>query len=329
MRSFATYLIVALLALSLLFALAAGAVYMRFTHAGPLHESTIVYLPKGTGFQAIVEQLEQSGVIADRFSFAIPVILSGKYKHFKPGEYEFPAGITPKTVMQMMADGKVLIHKITIAEGVTVRQVIEKINAEPLLTGEIDSIPPEGSLLPETYHFVRGDSRSSILRRMQQGMQSLLDELWSKRKPGLPYETPEAAVTLASIVEKETRLPEERTHIAAVYVNRLRLGMKLQADPTTIYAIELESGAPIGRALVKSDLERNLPHNTYAVVGLPPTPIGNPGRASIEAALNPSNSEDIFFVATGNGGHNFAKTYAEHQANVLKLRAQVSANANK
>jgi UPF0755 protein len=293
----------------------------RFNHTSTLAESKTIYLPKGTGFKSIVHELDNANVIPDPFTFALPVILSGKYKHFKPGEYEFPAGITPKAVMQILTDGKAVMHKITIPEGLNVREIIEKLNAEPLLTGSIALPPAEGSLLPETYYFLRDDTRESIIARMQAGMTQVLTELWPKRAANLPLNSPEEAVTLASIVEKETGIEAERRRVAAVYINRLRQGIKLQADPTTAYAIELAEGKPMSRPLVRSDLERDLPHNTYATAGLPPTPIANPGRASIEATLNPLDTKEIFFVATGNGGHYFAETYEGHLANIQKYRA--------
>lgn len=302
----------------------AGALY-RFNTATALTESTTIFLPKGTGFKAIVKQLDQASVIPDPLSFAIPVILSGKYKHFKPGEYEFPAGITPSAVMHILTDGKVVIHKLTIPEGLTAKEIVEKINAESLLTGDISEVPAEGSLLPETYYFMREDTRQSVIDRMQNGMTQLLNELWDTRAKDLPYASPMEAVTLASIVEKETRIPSERRRVAAVYVNRLKQGIKLQADPTTIYAIAMADGTPLKRNLSKNDLERALPHNTYANTGLPPTPIANPGRASIEAALNPLNTVELFFVATGNGGHYFAETYKGHLENIQKYRSAQAA----
>lgn len=306
----------------------AGALY-RFNTASELTETTVIYLPKGTGFKSIVHQLDQASIIPDPLSFAVPVVLSGKYKYFKPGEYEFPAGITPSAVMQILTEGKVVIHKITIPEGLTAQQIVDKINAEPLLEGNIDAVPREGSLLPETYYFMRGDTRESVVNRMQDGMTKLLSELWDKRAADLPYVAPEEAVTLASIVEKETRMADERKRVAAVYINRLKQGIKLQADPTTMYAIAIADGKPMERALTKSDLGRNLPHNTYVNAGLPPTPIANPGRASLEAVLNPLQTKELFFVATGNGGHYFAETYRQHLENIQKFRtAQATAAAN-
>lgn len=303
----------------------AGAMY-RFTHTTELAEEKTIYLPKGSGFKTIVRELDQKQVIPDPLSFAIPAVLLGKYKTFKPGEYEFPAGITPNAVMQILTEGKVVLHKLTIAEGLTSQEIVQKISAEPLLDGTLSTIPAEGALLPETYYFERGDSRESIVLRMQSGMRQLMAELWEKRASNLPFSTPEEAVTLASIVEKETGVAAERRRVAAVYINRLRQNIKLQADPTTIYAIQLAEGKPMTRALTKKDLERPLPHNTYANTGLPPTPIANPGRASIEAALNPLETKELFFVATGDGGHYFAETYAQHVENIQKYRSQLTAN---
>ena len=252
---------------------------------------------------------------------AIPAVMLGKHKAFKPGEYVFPTGITPEAVFEMLASGDIVVHKLTIPEGLTAREIIALVNAETILTGEITERPTEGSLLPETYHFERGDSKQDIIRRMQIAMERTLQELWPTRADGLPFDTIEEAVTLASIVEKEARLASERTHIASVYINRLHKGMKLQADPTTIYAIELEQGKPMERLLWRKDLLRDLPHNTYMREGLPPTPIANPGKASLKATLNPKQTNDLFFVARGDGGHYFAETYQQHQANIVKYKA--------
>lgn len=295
---------------------------VAYDSPGPLAEDTIVTIPKGAGFRSIIAQLEHEGVVYHRALIAAPALLHKQQAAFKPGEYAFEAAVSPKTVLARLVSGDIVVHKLTIPEGLTSKQIIALMDAEEHLTGQVEQVPAEGSLLPETYHFERGESRQAVVLRMQQAMQKVMQELWPDRQPGLPFETMEDAVTLASIVEEEARLARERPHIASVYINRLHKGMKLQADPTTIYAIELAEGQPMGRPLWLSDLKRDLPHNTYIHAGLPPTPIANPGKASIHAALNPLASEDLFFVATGDGGHYFAKTFAEHQRNIEKYRAE-------
>ena len=285
---------------------------------GPLIEQTNIIIPKGTGFQGAVELLAEKGVIAHPLFFKIIGAATGQGRKFKAGEYSFPAASSPQEVMDMVASGKVVIHKITVAEGLSVRDITKLLIAEPVLAGDMPVVP-EGTLLPETYQFIYGDTRTDVVKRMQVAMSKTLDDLWAKRKAGLPFQTPQEALTLASIVEKETGLPQERPRVAAVFINRLRLGMKLQSDPTTAYGLGRESGA----GLTLADLQSNTPYNTYVIDGLPPTPIANPGRASIEAVLNPPDTKELYFVATGNGGHNFAATLQEHNENVAKYRAVI------
>jgi UPF0755 protein len=218
----------------------------------------------------------------------------------------------------MLVRGKVVEHRITIAEGLTVDAALAVVSAEPALTGEAGASPPEGSLLPETYLFRRGTTRTEMLTRMHKAQEALLAELWPKRKPGLPLQSPEEALKLASIVEKETGDASERPRIAAIFVNRLQSGMKLESDPTIIYG--LTKGVPLGHPLRQSELAQANPFSTYQISGLPPTPICNPGREAILAVLNPPDSNELFFVADGSGRHVFAKTAAEHVRNVAKLR---------
>ena len=304
----------------LLFGLATATLHHLYTAPGPLAEPKTVFIEKGAGVRGITRQLVEEGVIHHALLVAVPAVALDKHRDFKPGEYLFLTGITPGAVIDMLAGGKIVIHKLTIPEGLTSRDVVAMVQAEPLLTDSIEAIPDEGSLLPETYHFERGDSRQELITRMQRDMRKAQSELWQARAEGLPFSSIREAVILASIVEKEARLAEERTHIASVYINRLHKGMKLQADPTTIYAIELEQGKKMERLLLKKDLLRDLPHNTYMREGLPPTPIANPGRASIAAVLSPKQTTDIFFVARGDGGHYFAKTYKEHQRNIQQYK---------
>lgn len=286
---------------------------------GPLTEPKTVLFKKGTGFRDIVGQLSEAGIIGNSLWFKAIAVAMGDARHFKAGEYRFSAAISPRLVMEIIAEGRVVVHRLTVPEGLTVRQVLALLNDEQMLEGAIVGDVAEGSLLPNTYHFVYGDSKRDLIDRMQVGMKTTLDELWSKRKEGLPFTTPEEMMALASIVEKETDLDTERGKVAAVYINRLRKGMRLQADPTVIYGIEKEKGA-LGRPLRGSDLNYDSPYNTYKYAGLPPTPIANPGRKTIEAVLNPPETNDLYFVATGNGGHNFSVTLKQHNDNVKKYR---------
>jgi len=292
-----------------------------FHTSGPLAEEKIVFIPRGTGFRAATDLLAQEGIIARPFFFNAMAVMSGKARKFKAGEYAFTPNVTPEQVMAMLVGGQVVVHKITVPEGWRAAEVIDLLTKETKLTGTM-TMPPEGSLLPETYYFLRGDERQDVMNRMQADMAKLVAELWSKRKEGLPYQAGFQAVVLASIVEKETSTPEERPRIAAVFLNRLRKNMPLQSDPTVQYAIEKDKG-PMKQALTLADLKYNSPYNTYIYGNLPPTPISNPGRAALEAVLNPPETNDLYFVATGTGGHYFSSTIAEHNKNVKKYREEL------
>lgn len=297
-----------------------------FEGPGPLTGPKTVLLKRGQSFQAIVDELEQQGVIDRPLLFRGIAALLRQGRNFKAGEYQFAAGITPKAVMRMVAQGKVLVRKITIPEGLTVREITKLLMNEPVLEGEVPAGIAEGSLLPETYQFIYGDKREDLVRKMQADMRALVDELWQKRQQGLPYDTVEKAVIMASIVEKETGVATERGRVASVFVNRLRRGMRLQSDPTVAYGVELALGNPLGRPLTIEDLKTPTAYNTYMIDGLPPAPIANPGRASLEAVMNPPDSEYLYFVATGDGGHNFAATLAEHNRNVAAYRRKIRAS---
>lgn len=292
---------------------------------GPLAQPKIIVFPRGQGFQSMVETLEREGVIDRPLLFETVAAATGNARQFKAGEYRFSENMTPHAIIVMMASGKVVQHKITIAEGLTVRDIVKLIQAEPALDGEVPAVIPEGSLLPETYQFVNGFKRAELVALMQKAMHTALDAAWARRAPDLPYDTPEKALIMASIVEKETGLPKERPHVAGVFAGRLRKGMKLQTDPTVAYGLEQQAGAPLGRALTLADLQTPTPYNTYIIDGLPPGPICNPGKASIEAAVNPAPTDDLYFVATGTGGHNFAATLEQHNANVAAYRVKLRA----
>ncbi len=288
---------------------------------GPLMQSKTLIIPKGSGLRTIGKTLAEEDVIHSEWLFEAAAVLQDQHTRFKAGEYDFPAGITMTGIIDMLSAGKTVIRRITIAEGLQVREVRTLLEKEPALTEKLPAEIPEGSLLPETYHFSYGDSRADLIARMQRSLRDTLANAWETRKPGLPFRNPREALILASIVEKETRIASERPRVAAVYINRLKVGMKLQADPTTRYAVEQTEG-PMTRALTLHDLRKEHPYNTYAVAGLPPGPIANPGKSSIEATLNPDASDELYFVATGTGGHRFSKTLQEHQANVSLYRKQ-------
>ncbi len=285
------------------------------------YESSVtVLIPKNIPAKTIGLLLEKEGVIPSSDLFYWSIRLRQLGPKLRSGEYEFPKMRSLHSIIQKLIKGDILYHRLTIAEGLTTRDIRAILRAEPKLVGDLPRDILEGSLLPETYTFSRGSSRQDLIKDMQSDLQKALKGLWKKRAENLPLRTKQEALILASIVEKETALEGERTHIAAVFLNRLRKGMLLQTDPTLIYAIEAEIGKDIGRALLKKDLKIESPFNTYLHVGLPPTPICHPGLASIKAVLNPIQSEDLFFVADGTGGHVFSKTYKEHAKNHNKWR---------
>ncbi len=231
-----------------------------------------------------------------------------------------PQGASMQDVIETMMEGKVVQHNFTVAEGLTSDQIVAKLLENPVLAGNIREIPREGTLLPETYSFTRGTSREEIIKRMQAAQRRAVQEVWERRNPDLPISTPEQLVTLASIIEKETGKPEERTRVAAVFVNRLRQKMRLQSDPTIIYGLVGGKGS-LGRPILASEIRQPTPYNTYVIDGLPPGPIANPGRASLEAAINPARTKELYFVADGTGGHAFSENYDQHRRHVQKLRA--------
>jgi UPF0755 protein len=278
---------------------------------------TAVILRRGAGVAEIGAALESAGTVRSAPLFMAAAQLTGAARSLKAGEYAIPSRASLAQVLDKIRRGDVVHHRVTIPEGLTSEQVVEILDANPVLTGQVPT-PPEGSLLPETYDVVRGEDRAAVLQRMMDARDKLIGQLWARRKAGLPFETPGQAVTLASIVEKETAVGAERPEVASVYVNRLRQGMRLEADPTLIYG--LNGGKPLGRGLRKSELAAPGPYNTYLNTGLPPTPIGNPGRASLAAVLDPPDTDYLFFVADGSGGHAFSASYEEHLKNVARWR---------
>ena len=286
-------------------------------------ETRVVMLRKGSGLTEIASTLERAGAIRSKATFAAAAQITGAAKSLKAGEYEFKSRASMASILRDIREGKIVVHQVTIPEGMTSEAAVELLMARADLTGAVAE-PPEGSILPETYQYERGEDRSAVLKRMLDARDELLMLLWAKRQPGLPFTTPQEAVTLASIVEKETGIASERPEVAAVFVNRLRAGMRLESDPTIIYG--LTGGKPLGRGLRASELAAPNPYNTYQIDRLPPTPIANPGRAALAAVLDPPKTDYLFFVADGTGGHVFAATYDEHLKNVAKWR-QVEAKA--
>ena len=291
----------------------------RFDAPGPLAAPKSVVIERGAGVAFIAQVLADAGVVDEPLVFTIGVRLFSRGQTLKAGEYEFAPGMSQRQAMQLLIDGGTLMHRLTMAEGLTSAEVLALVAAAEALTGDMPAVPPEGSLLPETYFFSRGETRAELVRRMTANMADTLAELWAGRDPNLPLRTPEEAVVLASIVEKETGVAAERPRVAAVFINRLNLGMALQSDPTIIYALTLGK-APLGRELTRADLQNKSPYNTYVTPGLPPGPIANPGRAALEAVLHPATTKDLFFVADGTGGHAFAETLDEHNKNVAAWR---------
>lgn len=305
----------------LLAAVAGGAWYweqQNFAAPGPSPKYAVVLVKPGDHVATIARHLAEAGVIRDAQLFRLGLRLRNLQSTLKAGEYMFPPHASMASVAGIIASGKSILHKQTAAEGLTSEMIYKLVQANPVLVGDAGTIPEEGTLLPETYLFTRGTTRAQLLAQMKRAQERLLDRLWPARAPDLPVKTKREAVILASIVEKETSIPEERRHIAGVFVNRLRLGMKLQSDPTIIY--DVTRGYPLGRGIRQSELGRASPHNTYAIAGLPPTPICNPGRDSIEAVLHPAETKDLFFVANGTGGHVFSETGAAQSRNVAAWR---------
>ena len=301
-------------------ALAGGIALDRaFEAPGPLQEEAIVHIPRGSGLSDTALRLETAGAVSSAGNFALGSWLRGGSRSLKAGEYRIEPGASMEQIYDQIRFGEVLHRKILIPEGSTAAEVAGVLSANPFLTGPDPEPPPQGSVAPDTYFFVRGEDRSAILSRMRRAQDRILEELWSERATGLPFDTPRKALILASIIEKETAVAEERNRVASVFVNRLRKGMRLQSDPTVIFGLTAGSG-PLERRLTRNDLESNSPFNTYRIHGLPPAPICNPGRASIEAALQPEETEYLYFVADGSGGHAFARTLKEHNQNVARWR---------
>jgi UPF0755 protein len=293
-----------------------------FQQPGPLETNTHFMVRQGNGLAEIAANLERNGIIADGRIFRyVTATYLRKGETLKAGEYEIKAGASMKDVMETLESGKSILYSVVLPEGLTVRQMMLKLAEDTVLEGDLPAeLPPEGSLRPDTYKFSRGTKRGEILSQMRAAQQKMVDQVWERRDPDLPVKSKEDFVVLASIVERETGKEDERAHVASVFINRLQKGMRLQSDPTIVYGLFGGDGKPSDRPIYKSDLSKQTPYNTYQIKGLPPTPIANPGRAALEAVANPWRTNDLYFVADGTGGHVFAATLEEHNANVRRWR---------
>lgn len=313
----------------------AGVYYLirSFQDPGPLETNTHFMVRQGNGLAEISSNLERNGIVDDARIFRyVTMTYLRNGATLKAGEYEIKAHASMKDVMETLESGKSILYSVVLPEGLTVRQMMNRLKEDPVLEGDIPAeLPTEGSLRPDTYKFSRGTRRTEIISQMRAAQDKMVEQIWEHRDPDLPIKTKQEFLTLASIVEKETGKEDERAHVASVFINRLQKGMRLQSDPTIVYGLFGGDGKPSDRPIYKSDLAKQTPYNTYLVKGLPPTPIANPGRAALEAVANPWRTNDLYFVADGTGGHVFASTLDEHNANVRrwrKVEADRAANNN-
>nr|WP_210258899.1 endolytic transglycosylase MltG [Rhizobium sp. WYCCWR 11152] len=293
-----------------------------YRNPGPLQTNTNFIVRNGAGLTEIASNLERNAIISDAriFRYLTATHLSAG-ESLKAGEYEIKARASMRDIMELLKSGKSILYSVSFPEGLTVRQMFDRMLQDTVLEGDLPAaLPTEGSLRPDTYKFSRGTKRSEIIEQMAAAQQKLVDQIWDKRDQSLPLRSKEEFVTLASIVEKETGVPDERAHVASVFLNRLGKGMRLQSDPTIIYGLFGGEGKPADRPIYQSDLKRDTPYNTYVIKGLPPTPIANPGKDALEAVANPWKTQDLYFVADGTGGHVFSATLEEHNANVKRWR---------
>ncbi len=305
------------------FALTLGAAFLYLNSLvmapGPLTAERMFVVERGARLTEIAASLEEQNIIINRYAFMARAAMENKQARLKAGEFRMRAGVSMRQVLDMLSKGAAVQYALTVPEGLTSRQIVARIMNNEYLTGNITHVPAEGALMPDTYKFTRGTKRSDLIRRMENAQGRLLASIWQQRAERLPLASAHEMLILASIVERETAKPEERARIAGVFLNRLRKGMRLQSDPTIIYGLVGGQGG-LGRPIRKSEIDKPTPYNTYVINGLPPGPIGNPGRASLQATARPAITDDLYFVADGTGGHAFARTLREHQANVRKWR---------
>ena len=320
MRSFAANAITLIILLGVVAAGAVGYGVSMWRAPGPLDQQRLFVVPRGATLDRVAEALEEQGVVSSAALFRIGARYAGRSEELRFGEYEVPAGASMAAILDLLASGRVVQYSVTVPEGLTSWEVVRLLEENDVLTGVVEETPAEGSLAPETYAVTRGDTRAGLIRRMQALQSRTLDEAWAARSREIEIETPEEALVLASIIEKETAAAEERKRVSAVFHNRLRRGMRLQSDPTIIYGIT-EGEGPLGREIRRSEINAPTRWNTYVIDGLPPTPIANPGRDAIFAAVQPDATDELYFVADGEGGHAFARTLAEHNRNVAAWRA--------
>ncbi|PZQ51651.1 MAG: endolytic transglycosylase MltG [Rhodovulum sulfidophilum] len=314
----ANALTILIVALALLFGVIVWG-QRQYEAPGPLAEPLVMEVDRGEGLASVARKLEDGGAISDAALFRVAARYTKQDQGLRYGEYQIPAGASVRDILALMNRGGNVLRQVIVPEGWTSWQVVQMLNDHDDLSGEIAEVPPEGWLAPAGYDFQRGDTRQSLIDRMRTEQERIVAEAWANRKQGLPINTPEELLTLASIVEKETGQPEERPMVASVFENRLKRGMRLQTDPTVIYGLTMGKEV-LGRGLRASELSRPTPYNTYVIAGLPPTPIANPGRQAIEATANPADGEMLYFVADGTGGHAFAATLSEHNRNVAAWR---------
>lgn len=286
---------------------------------GPFASDRVLIIPKDSGLTEIADLLQREGMIEHPWAFRISALVSGNWTKLKAGEYLFKARASQADILDIIADGKVVEHSITVPEGLTSEQIVARLRENDLLTGDIIQVPREGSILPDTYRIPRGFSRQAIIDRMTRDQRAVLARVWERKPADLPIKTPQELVVLASIVEKETGRADERPRVAGVFINRLNRKMKLQSDPTIVYGIVGGKGT-LGRSIMRNEITQATPYNTYVIDGLPPGPIANPGRAAMEAVVNHSRTKDLYFVADGSGGHAFAESLEQHNRNVGRWR---------